>query len=297
MRKMIVYENVPRWYDLSWQGNPPAIVVTFVKSALERLPDYVVAREYLLPQYQKELGVKTYSDSLDGHFGFDNAIEARTDGDKVVCTGHLPQVRWNTKSRCSYCKGGKRAPHSDQECPDCRGSGKAYELKWTPAFALSASLNALFFLAKFHEGETIPLPQLLTLTLVTQCGMHGGSLGGDFSQPLVDWLRARRPGEQIPEMMTAMRIAHDRMMGKQARFIARHEAYVQKDGWLLANCGGGSIHPAYGWIEKAGGYEFTCHNVDSPVQQLTLLAGLAALHDRVDRELFPPIPLLPMIVR
>jgi hypothetical protein len=29
------------------------------------------------------------------------------------------------------------------------------------------------------------------------------------------------------------------------------------------------------------GFEFSCHNTDTPMQQLTILASLAALHDLV----------------
>ena len=36
-----------------------------------------------------------------------------------------------------------------------------------------------------------------------------------------------------------------------------------------------------------GGYEFSCHNVDSPAQQMALIVGLAALHDMARKEMKP----------
>ncbi len=62
------------------------------------------------------------------------------------------------------------------------------------------------------------------------------------------------------------------------------------DGFITIDCPGNAcgIHPDHNAglrIEKDEGYEFTCHNVDSPAQQLTLLAGLAALHDKARKEI------------
>ena len=58
-----------------------------------------------------------------------------------------------------------------------------------------------------------------------------------------------------------------------------------KNGRLIMNCPGDAcgIHPENWYEENDKGYEFNCHNVDSPMQQITLLAGLAALHDEARR--------------
>lgn len=55
----------------------------------------------------------------------------------------------------------------------------------------------------------------------------------------------------------------------------------------MLNCPGNAcgIHPVIHWEEGENGYKFSCHNVDTPMQQLTLLAGLATLHDKARQEM------------
>ena len=45
------------------------------------------------------------------------------------------------------------------------------------------------------------------------------------------------------------------------------------------------LNPSHDHMDIGQGYEFSCHNTDTPAQQLTLLAGLAALHDLVRKDM------------
>jgi len=118
--------------------------------------------------------------------------------------------------------------------------------------------------------------------------MHGGSLSGLYSIPLVKWM-SEKVGRNIPEMVGAMSTAYEHMLGPGSAKYGPFRASVDYEGgWLNVYCPGDAcgLNPDSNGLEGDGrGYEFSCHNVDSPAQQLTLLAGLAALHDRVDREL------------
>ena len=61
-----------------------------------------------------------------------------------------------------------------------------------------------------------------------------------------------------------------------------------ENGWLNVSCPGDAcgLNPANSCGGEDGrGYEFSCHNVDSPMQQLTLIAGLAALCDKAKKEI------------
>lgn len=90
-------------------------------------------------------------------------------------------------------------------------------------------------------------------------------------------------------MTEAMWLAHGRLVGNDFRNSHDFRASVHnEDGWLNITCPGNGcgLNPGSLGIDPGRGYEFSSHNVDSPHQQLTLLAGLAALHERVDQELY-----------
>ncbi|MCX6731489.1 MAG: hypothetical protein NTX55_00665, partial [Candidatus Parcubacteria bacterium] len=141
------------------------------------------------------------------------------------------------------------------------------------------------------EQDTLAgFPQLLVVETMFRKEMHGGSLWGEYSVPLVNWLSALgNERTEITDMTQAMIVAYTHMMGD--KFLSCHDFWAvveNQRGWLNVNCPGNAcgLNPSCGHEWKYGdGYEFTCHNVDSPVQQLTLLAGLAALHDRARREI------------
>ena len=89
-------------------------------------------------------------------------------------------------------------------------------------------------------------------------------------------------------MVQAMKTAHGYMLGRTESSPRFRASVDSSNGWLRVDCPGDAcqIYPSHGDDIKEGrGYEFACHNVDTPAQQLTLLAGLAALHDRVRKEL------------
>jgi len=66
-------------------------------------------------------------------------------------------------------------------------------------------------------------------------------------------------------------------------------AYVRNDkGGLVFDCPPGNacgIYPSNWDMDKGRGYKFNCHNVDNAAQQITLLAGLATLHDYARKEI------------
>jgi hypothetical protein len=84
-------------------------------------------------------------------------------------------------------------------------------------------------------------------------------------------------------MVQTMRTVDERMEGEVKSFDEYYfQAYTQgNEGWLNVSCPGDAcgLHPSNGYIDGERGYEFSCHNVDQPIQQFMLLAALAALHD------------------
>lgn len=210
----------------------------------------------------------------------------------------LPKIKKETGKKCPDCRGkGKRKIYGFFEhCHYCNGAGRQFFYDWQNAKAASASLTVIFALLESPEKETAAkTPQLLTVQTTTQSSMHGGSLYGKFSSFLRAYLASLWQGQITPivEMIQAMKTAYKFMFEPQEDLYQHdfHAGIFSEFGWLNTDCPGNACglnpnHDAGYDMEKPGhGYKFSCHNVDSAAQQLTLLAGLAALHDKAKKEI------------
>lgn len=305
--KTLISDILPCWYELSWIPKEIGILIRIHQSAVEklnRIPNDAPIFEY----FKKEFDFKEFEANLAKNFGFEKAMVHLQEKDGFVeLLAKAPHVMEWTKEKCQRCKGKKRDPGIGGKCMSCNGSGKERIYKWQSAYAVSASFTVLFQMLNMIEGDIaldkmdvkeIPtnFPQLLTVETVTKHDMHGGSLGGSYGVPLVSWLAAKSKGLSrqhhivLEEMEKAMKIAYSHMFGKSSLDeYQRFEAHIDYEGgWLNVSCPGDAcgLNPSNSWMpDRDKGYQFSCHNVDNPVQQFTLLAGLAALHDQVRREL------------
>lgn len=289
---LVFKENVPRWYGLSWSKDETAILLKVSKGALKDVSAFTGPKRYVEIFKEKFEFVNFEEDVSTGKFGFDRALEVSDTDGTLIFKAVLPPIVHYLDQKCNDCEGsGESRFNRGMSCISCGGKGMEREYKWNPAFAISASLNLIF--RRLYQPEVQPVGeklQLLTVTLVTDYGQYGGALSGAYSIPLVKWLSSKFD-EDIPEMVDAMRTSYERFFGKDKLLVhtSRFGAFVNGEGGgLNVDCPGDAcgLNPSSRGLRGDGrGYEFSCHNVDSPAQQLTLLAGLAALHDAVEREL------------
>jgi hypothetical protein len=285
--RMLTCETIPCWYEISWRGRngKPGIL-------LRMHPDVVNSKNQIPPDarlaldFMQTFGFKRFSNTFEGDFGFENALKRVG----VAKDGFLeyeiptPVVKKKSKKICGMCNGTGRNQVLDGSCIFCV-KGKEIYYDYHEAFAVSASLNLLLeFLSLFNGESNAHTPQLMSLVMVTMADAHGGSLGGEYSCELVDYLASRPLGE-ISEMGSAMRIVWRRMDGSLPRYRV-HDFWARTQspgtGWLNVNCSGDAtgLNPSHGSdVNGRNGYKFACHNVDTPMQQLVLIASLAALHD------------------
>jgi len=131
--------------------------------------------------------------------------------------------------------------------------------------------------ARFYQGETFSTkPQLITLQTIVQNGMHGGSLGGLFSEKMGTFLR-ETTSEFISPVSQAMLCAHKKM--DRLRSYDKHFfRYNLNEGRTYLSCPGDACDVLFEPQDREmRGGNISCHNVDSVFQQITLLAGLAKL--------------------
>ena len=293
--KMITQESIPCWYELSWRGRKPAILLKVHKDFIASIKP-ISEDAYIVKSLKEEFKFKSFVGSFGGNFGFDNAfIRAGEKGNFVEFVVKIPRVKKWTNEKCSNCQGSGKEMFvgSRRDCLYCEGTGEERVFDWQPAYAISASFTVFTGLTRFPKIETsAPFPQLLTVKTITGREQHGGSLGGEYSIPCVNWLASLfGTGPIIPEMISAMKIAYNRMLGlRKFDQFHFHASVDYKGGWLNVSCPGNAcgLNPVHGAgydMDRGLGYKFDCHNVDTPMQQITLLASLAALHDRARKEL------------
>lgn len=288
---ILMNESLPRWYGLSWRPKEVALVLSINEEFLREETRRRIADPETIEALKQEFKFGTFDGSFKTGFGFDDAlIFEKKDGDFRLFLSPLPEIRKQLKTRCKSCRGTKKNQYlGDRKCFDCRGTGKEVIYDHKPGYALSASLNLFFQVARFIDEKTsAKLPQLFTVHLVTIQGMHGAELGGEYGIELVNWLRRQLVNKNLDAVTDAMMRAHGRLIGNDLYERYHFRASIDSaNGWLNVSCPGDAcgLHPDYYDIEHDRGYQFSSHNVDNPHQQLTLLAGLAALHNQANAEL------------
>jgi hypothetical protein len=283
--RLLARNSIPCWYELSWIANPPTLVVRIHEEFMKTLKD-VPATAPIVKTFTKDFGFKSFQGKFGKDFGFEEKLLYKGKKDEFS-EYHVivPQVHFITYDPCRHCKGsGKQdEPFEDEPCWSCDGDGKMRDYRWHTAQAVSATLTLLFMLLDAGAKTCSELPQLMTVTTICAHGQHGGSLGGTYSRELVQWLSTFKESQHIPEMEQAMRTTRKHMLGLKYYEEPFHfRATVDyENGWLNVSIPGDAcgLNPSDGHIETGRGYNFSCHNTDEPAQQLTLLCGLAALHD------------------
>lgn len=292
--KMLTYERIPCWYELSFRKEKPAIILRIHKDFIANA-EPIKETAPIVIGFMDHFKFSKFSGSLDGNIGFDDYfIFEGIKEDFAEFSANIPLIKKYSGKKCGDCNGSGKDQLREDECLRCMGTGKEWFYDWKLAFTVSASFTTILTWVRFPQKETsCPIPQLMTVETITEDDMHGGSLWGEYSVELCNWMRSlylqNKDRYEITEMVEAMRITHKRMFGKINKFD-EHQIWARVasgNGWLNVSCHGDAcgLHPADDYGPREGrGYKFSCHNVDNPMQQLTLLAGLAALHDKARKE-------------
>jgi len=287
--KTIMRESMPRWYAISWDAAETAIRIR-LSCELPR-PENMWSSENGRRISMRHGFLQFESDLRGKWFGFDRALEIaqHPSGEYREFIGRLPRVRVKSRRKCFSCEGS--GSQHREACFSCDGTGKDYDLKRRHAEALAMSIGLLLSPFEYNEHETGSRDsQLLTVHLYIS--EQGAPIGGTVGVPLHRWAREYPQYSELTNCTDAMKQAYGRMMGESRvrpnyPFGCRAMVYSSHHHISL-DCPGNACG-VYGLPDDDpgdnNGYRLSCHNVDNPTQQLTLLTGLAALHDRADREM------------
>ncbi len=288
--KLITHERIPCWYELSWNEGLRILIVRIHEDFLKKLKK-IPKSSPIVESFIKNFGFKKFEGDPKKNFGFQGVLYNKGISDGFMEYSIIvPEVKVKIDKACHYCQGsGKRDMFPEDPCIACEGDGKEREYRYAPVRAISASLTILFMILRDEAETGDDVPQLLTVETMCAGDMHGGSMHGAYSIDFVRWLSGFKEHQTIPEMEQAMMFAYERMMTLRHESRCSFRAFINDTkGWLNISIPGDAcgLHPSSGMGCRDGrGYEFSCHNVDNSVQQLTLLCGLAALHDLARHQL------------
>ncbi len=277
--KIILHENIPCWYELSYQEIPPSLILRIHKEFIAS-KNVSFKDAQIVKHFKKEFNPPDFQEDFSKDIGFGGVFKYKGEKDNFIeYQIGIPQVKKLTGKKCKECGGTGYREEVDMDCLYC-DNGKEWTMDWSEVNKISATFTVLTSWLMYPEIDTTcPYPQLMTLQTTTQNGMHGGSLNGDCSIPFRTYLESL--GEiQLSEVVEATKSAYKKMMMWREFHEYDFNAYLSK-GRFVINCPGDAcgLHPSDWYSFKNEGFEFSCHNVDSAVQQLTLIVGLAKLCD------------------
>ena len=278
----IITEDVPCWYELSWQEKPAALIIRLHRDIMAQTKWPTIESPVVL-SYQSAYAFGRFEPDVTKGFGFDGAFVTvpSKDTEWITLRGCVPTMVTGKKT-CADCRGTGVHRLLKWTCIRCDGTGQERVMSWQALDAFSASCVVLFGcpLLLFRGQSSAPKPQLLTIRCILQSGMHGASMGGYMSTALIQWCKTLENGA-LGQPTRAMQVASRRLFERVGKPELQEIVFSVHNGTIRAACLGNAteIHPEWPKEQVHEGYAFTSHNVDNAWQQVTFLAGLAALHD------------------
>lgn len=163
----------------------------------------------------------------------------------------------------------------------------------TSVLPLRSSLHLLTTALWLFEGDTewkdrqLMVVECIYLPVDPDRYQCNGSLSVTLAPEVMSWISkwisAHSEGQHIPEVISAMKGASEYMWEGSSKY-GRFGALCRKPKWLNLDVPGDAcgLDPSDYYDESLEkGYTLQPHNVNSPLQQLTFLVGLARLHDLI----------------
>ncbi len=294
--KLMQRDHISRSFNLRWDDGRSGIVVLIHKDCI--LGTKAVSKDSPWVRSVSEtheldgLFDSFSGDLTSGSFGFNRSVtQICEDGDYVHFFAPIPKVRIETCFACEGCGGsGSRIEDGEkwnEPCLRCRGSGRKYVNDFRVAYATVASLSLLFNILDLNEVSSAKEEKHIRISMAVDHGQHGSSLGGCFGVQFSDYLTSNPTkirAEVLPEAIAAMETAYGLMWKLESYDWYQFRGDIHEGGYLHLDCPGDAcgIHHSDHGRGIGYGREFSCHNVDTPLQSLSLLAGIASMVGQVD---------------
>ena len=237
------------WYELGLSKDGQAVQIRVHRAALQVLQNEPLGTAPLVSDALKE--EITFTEPYEGNCGFENAFKLASSNhpDWIVWEFALPKIQTDEHKTI-------------------------YALRLTIYMFLSVRLR------DFESNTGWSKPQLINILAfeTESCGRGSGGLGALLSETAVSWITDESNHVHFLEIAEAMKSAFlfmaDGNLGRSGRFgVDYSNSY-----FTFTVSGDATYINGRVWDEEC---EVGSHNVDSTVQQFSLLCGLAALHDLI----------------
>lgn len=271
--RFIIRENMPCWYELSWQKNPARISFSLHNDFIQQIGPV----NYAFLAIDKTFELDKFHSDFENDFGFHQNLKLESiDSEFHKYSIALPT--WKPGGKCQHCKG--TGKYFGGKCSFCNGKKIVFNLDFQSAFNVCATFHVLFSITAYSQIQTSASKCQLFMTTTAMINrMSGFDLTCMASVALVKWLR-KIGTKKLPSITDAMKIAYETMVKPPRKSFMEIGAYCD-EGNLHLSCPGNACGLDANSIydEESEGYEMLPHNVESPFQQLVFISGLAALHD------------------
>ena len=300
--KMLKKEDLPRWYTL---GIDQDSGLPYIEVDLDVLKE----RAGEPSRFIRDIAYEFYL-AITHPYNGDPTGEIHGFGESFTRIGlqdnwvryriNIPRVMWYSDSSCPECLG-TRENGNGLDCLHCDGTGKKLVHDTHSVDAVCCSLWVLLMqLAPVPEKQCTKLNQLLNVEVPVspEGGRHGHPVYGEYAPCFLGFFRAQPENTGFPWVEDVMRRVHKHLWASPADHGGTLDLteFGVGGGQLELGCPvlrvpGGvldndcEVRPdrfGFPGPEKNAGIGFTCHNMDTSIQQLTAFTGLAALCDVVD---------------
>lgn len=281
--------DVPCWCEISFRDNPLGIAIRVHKDIAGSLED-----RDLVPFLEGELSFGEFSKITDEgeFFGFDHAGLKRDAGEFVEIFFAIPRVDIVTEDTCPRCKGSGEDSFFKRPCSYCEGTKKKIAYDYNSILAVSASLSVLFMYPQIYSPNketTSKLNQLIILNIVSSPRNEGGSdIGGAWSMKFCNYFRylfnnperAKQVSKAAEKAMKAVYYYCYYRRNKSNCFWVQ----IGENTQLSIGCPGGNCRIIPQECNSGEGCDFYGNEVDTQIQQLSLLTALCVIHDEARKD-------------
>lgn len=259
------YELIPAWYELSFRSGeiskfPPGLIIKVHRRALEYLEKMPWTTAPVVPHFIKQFGLSTFTPPKEGVCGFDSAftLESSDDPDWIVWKVEFPKIKAKLESLESPPK---------------------------TTIAIRTTMEVFFNCLWLFDRDTgSQQKQLIIIECIclpnSEHHRGNGSLSAILTPDAIGWLSLQPHKTHLQPVIQAMKEVHGYMWEGTSR-NDRFGAFCRQPKYINLDVPGDAcdLSPDDHNQNMTEGYTLVPHNVDSGLQQLTFLAGLAKLHD------------------
>lgn len=248
-------QDAPAWYELGHQEH--VLVFRLRPDVMAKVEDLLSQPFPIFQSLQQSWSLPEFRPPSEEKWGFGQTFQ-------TIRSANWPEIHLNLPS-------------------ENMGQDHRSNLYQT---SVNAYLLFLMLMMEDFDGETTDRYQLLTIDGTSVSNRSCGVMV-TISPRLAQWVERQPQNQHLASVIDTMWQEYSWMLGREHSWRGDFYAQCYDGQWLHLKVPGecACLGRDGQYADEKGGYEMYSHNVDTPLQQLTLLAGLAKLYDLASNDL------------